>query len=91
MAKHMPPEVLEYLRAMGKAYGSQGGKTAAKNMTAAERKARTKKASRQIPLASHRTWPFLIMFIASYPAMVSLLHPQRSGTRLAGIHFLVNR
>ena len=30
---------------MGKAYGSQGGKMAAKNMTAAERKARAKKAS----------------------------------------------
>ncbi len=41
----MPPEVLEYLRQMGKAYGSQGGKTAAKNMTDAERSARAKKAS----------------------------------------------
>lgn len=45
MAKRMPPEVLEYLRSMGKAYGKLGGKTAAKNMTAAERKARAKKAS----------------------------------------------
>ena len=45
MAKRMPPEVLEYLRKLGKAYGSQGGKKAAKNMTAAERKARAKKAS----------------------------------------------
>lgn len=45
MAKRMPPEVLEYLRTMGKAYGKLGGKTAAKNMTAAQRKARAKKAS----------------------------------------------
>jgi len=41
----MPPEVLEYLKTMGKAYGAFGGKTAAKNMTAEERKARAKKAS----------------------------------------------
>jgi len=45
MAKRIPPEVLEYLRKMGKAYGSQGGKKAAKNMTAEERKARAKKAA----------------------------------------------
>ena len=45
MAKRMPPEVLEYLRKLGKAFGSQGGKKAAKNMTAAERTARAKKAS----------------------------------------------
>jgi uncharacterized protein YaiL (DUF2058 family) len=45
MPKRMPPEVLEYLRKMGKAYGSQGGKKAAKNMTAEKRKARAKKAS----------------------------------------------
>ena len=45
MAKRMPPEVLEYLRSVGKAYGKLGGKTAAKNMTAEERKARAKKAS----------------------------------------------
>jgi hypothetical protein len=45
MAKRMPPEVLAYLRTMGKAYGKLGGKTAAKNMTAAARKARAKKAS----------------------------------------------
>ena len=41
----MPPEVLEYLRSLGKKYGSQGGKKAAKNMTAEERLARAKKAS----------------------------------------------
>jgi hypothetical protein len=46
MPKRILPEVLEYLRKMGKAYGSQGGKKAAKNMTAEERKARAKKASR---------------------------------------------
>ncbi len=45
MAKRIPPEGLEYLRKLRKAYGSQGGKTAAKNMTAEERKARAKKAS----------------------------------------------
>ncbi len=45
MAKRIPPEVLEYLRKMGQAYGSQGGKKAAKNMTAEERSARAKKAS----------------------------------------------
>ena len=41
----MPPEVLEYLRSLGKKYGKRGGKTSAKNMTAAERLARAKKAS----------------------------------------------
>ena len=45
MAKRMPPEVLEYLRTIGKAYGKQGGKTAAKNMTPEERSARARKAS----------------------------------------------
>jgi hypothetical protein len=45
MAKRIPPEVLEYLRKLGKAYGSQGGKTAAKNMTAAEPKRPTGLAS----------------------------------------------
>ena len=45
MAKRMPPEVLEYLRAVGKAYGKQGGKAAAKNMTPEERTARAKKAA----------------------------------------------
>jgi len=45
MPKRMPPEVLEYLQSLGKKYGSQGGKKAAKNMTAQERKARAKKAA----------------------------------------------
>jgi hypothetical protein len=45
MAKRMPPEVLEYLRSLGKAYGKLGGKKAAKNMTAEERSARAKKAA----------------------------------------------
>jgi hypothetical protein len=44
MAK-MPPEVLEYLTSIGRKYGKLGGKRAAKNMTAAERSARAKKAS----------------------------------------------
>jgi hypothetical protein len=45
MAKRMPPEVLEYLRSVGKAYGKLGGKKAAKNMTVEQRPARAKKAS----------------------------------------------
>jgi hypothetical protein len=45
MARRMPPEVLEYLRSVGKAFGKLGGKKAAKNMTAEERTARAKKAS----------------------------------------------
>ena len=45
MAKRMPPEVLEYLRKMGKKYGSEGGKRSLETMTAAERSARAKKAS----------------------------------------------
>jgi hypothetical protein len=45
MAKKMPPEVLEYLRAMGKKYGKLGGKTSAESLTAAERSARARVAS----------------------------------------------
>ena len=45
MAKRMPPEVLEYLREMGKKYGSQGGKRSLETMTPEERSARAKKAS----------------------------------------------
>jgi hypothetical protein len=45
MPKRIPPDVLAYLRQMGKAYGSQGGKTAARNMTAEERSERAKKAA----------------------------------------------
>ncbi len=45
MAKRMPPEVLEYLRSMGKKYGSQGGKRSLETMTPAQRSARAKKAS----------------------------------------------
>jgi hypothetical protein len=45
MPKRVPPEVFAYLRQMGKVYGSQGGKTAAKNMTTEEQSARAKKAS----------------------------------------------
>ena len=53
MAKRMPPEVLEYLQNVGKAFGTLGGKKAAKNMTAAERTARATKAS--IAAAKKRT------------------------------------
>lgn len=45
MAEKMPPEVLEYLRSVGKAYGKVGGKVAAGNMTPEERTARARKAS----------------------------------------------
>ena len=45
MAKRMPPEVLEYLRTIGKVYGKLGGKTAAQNSTPAQRSARAKIAS----------------------------------------------
>ena len=45
MAKQMPPEVLEYLKTMGKKYGSLGGKRSLETMTAEERSARAKKAS----------------------------------------------
>ena len=41
----MPPEVLEYLRSMGKKYGSEGGKRSLETMTPEERSARAKKAS----------------------------------------------
>lgn len=41
----MPPEVLEYLKGLGKRYGKLGGKTSAKNMTPEERSARAKIAS----------------------------------------------
>jgi hypothetical protein len=44
MSKPIPPEVLQYLKGLGK-YGKLGGKAAAENMTAAERSARAKKAS----------------------------------------------
>jgi hypothetical protein len=46
MSERIPPEVLEFLRKMGKAYGKLGGRKAAKNMTAAERSVRAKKAAR---------------------------------------------
>jgi hypothetical protein len=45
MAKRMPPEVLEYLRAQGKKWGKLGGKASAQNMTPEERSAKAKKAS----------------------------------------------
>jgi hypothetical protein len=45
LPKRIPAEVLEYLKGLGQRYGSQGGKKAAKNMTAEERTARAKKAS----------------------------------------------
>ena len=41
----MPPDVLEYLKALGKAYGKLGGQTSARTLTAAERSARAKIAS----------------------------------------------
>jgi hypothetical protein len=44
MAKQLPPEVVEYLKGLGK-YGKLGGKAAARNMTPEERSARAKIAS----------------------------------------------
>jgi len=44
MAK-MPPDVLEYLRAIGMKYGKLGGKTSAERLTPEERSARAKIAS----------------------------------------------
>jgi hypothetical protein len=37
MTQKIPSEVLAHLRGLGKKFGSLGGKTAAKNMTAEER------------------------------------------------------
>jgi hypothetical protein len=51
--KRMPPEVLDYLRAVGKAFGKLGGQTSARNLTAAERSARAKIAS--LAAAKQRT------------------------------------
>jgi hypothetical protein len=45
MAKRMPPEVLDYLRTMGRATGKLGGKASAKNMTPEERSERARTAS----------------------------------------------
>ena len=45
MAKRIPPEAIVYLQSLGKKFGSLGGKTAAKNMTAEERLDRARKAS----------------------------------------------
>jgi hypothetical protein len=44
MAKKLPADVLEYFRKQGAKGGKIGGKMALKNMTAAERKARAKRA-----------------------------------------------
>ena len=66
MAKRMPPEVLEYLKSVGKAYGKLGGKTAARNMTPEERSARAKKAS--LAAAKKRTAKRLAATRAGKPA-----------------------
>jgi hypothetical protein len=41
----IPPEVLEYLKSLGKKYGKLGGTKSAQNLTKEERSARAKKAS----------------------------------------------
>ena len=46
MPERIAPDVLAYLRHLGKTYGSLGGKTAARNMTAEERSARARKAAK---------------------------------------------
>jgi hypothetical protein len=43
--RKVPTDVQEYFRAIGKRFGARGGKQAAQNMTAAQRKARATKAS----------------------------------------------
>jgi hypothetical protein len=53
MAKRMPREVLEYLQSLGQKYGKLGGKTAAKNMTAAERKLAPRKHHWRQPSSAH--------------------------------------
>jgi hypothetical protein len=44
MAKRLPPDVLDYFRKQGAKGGKVGGKMALETMTAAERRARAKKA-----------------------------------------------
>jgi hypothetical protein len=44
MAKRLPPDVLDYFRKQGAKGGKIGGKMALETMTAAERRARAKKA-----------------------------------------------
>jgi len=41
----LPAAALDYFRALGKRHGASGGRAAAANMTAAQRKARAVKAS----------------------------------------------
>lgn len=50
MPKHLSDDALDYFRAHGARGGKIGGKRAAANMTAAERKARATKASRAAAL-----------------------------------------
>jgi hypothetical protein len=45
MAIKIPPDIREAMREYARKTGAQGGKTAAKNMTAEERSARAKKAA----------------------------------------------
>ena len=45
MSMKIPPEVREAMAEVARKFGSQGGKTAAKNMTAEERSSRATKAS----------------------------------------------
>jgi hypothetical protein len=46
MSVKIPSEVRALMAEIARKFGSQGGKTAAKNMTAAERSARAKKAAK---------------------------------------------
>jgi len=45
MSVKIPAEIREAMAELARRFGSQGGKTAAKNMTPAERSARAKKAA----------------------------------------------
>ena len=45
MKKKVPPEITAYFRAIGKKFGSLGGKKSAANMTAEQRSERSKKGA----------------------------------------------
>jgi len=80
IAKRMPPEVLEYLRSMGKAFGKLGGKTAAKNMTDAERKACGSPSPRSVGIATDPEKHLILPQLSNSPwtvGNVDLTHAQR--------------
>jgi hypothetical protein len=54
MSIKIPPEVRAAMQEIARKFGSQGGKAAAKNMTPAQRKARSKKAAKAATAAAKR-------------------------------------